>query len=64
MMMSSSRGLSQLFSRVRDTATWHRLGDTTLVLNVHEKTHPCEQRFEKKGATQTDAENLVNWRQH
>ena len=23
------------------------------------KTHPCKQGFEKKGATQTDAENLV-----
>ena len=28
--------------------------------HVHEKTHPCKQGFEKKGATKTDAENLVN----
>ena len=28
--------------------------------HVHEKkTHPCKQGFEKMGATQTDAENLV-----
>ena len=29
--------------------------------HVHEKnTHPCKQGFEKKGATQTDAENMEN----
>ena len=52
------RGLSELFSRARDTASETRLSCS----HVHEKTHLCKQGFEKKVATQTDAENLVNSR--
>ena len=40
----------------RSTGSETRLSCT----HVHEKTHPCKQGFEKKGATQTDAENLEN----
>ena len=62
MMMTSSRGLSQLFSRVHVTQQRSTGSKTRLSCShVHEKnTHPCKQGFEKKGATQTDAENMEN----
>ena len=52
-MMTSSRGLSQLFSRASKT----RLSCS----HVHEKnTHPRKQVFEKKETIQFDAENMEN----
>ena len=48
MMMSSSRGLSPLFQRARDTATWHRLGDTTLVLGMYMKRPTLANKGSRK----------------
>ena len=62
-MMTSRRGLSQFncfharVTQQRGTGSKTRLSCS----HVHEKnTRPCKQGFEKKEATQADAENMEN----
>ena len=60
--MLSSNGLSQLFFHASVTQQRSNGSDKRFSRShVHEKkqTHPCKQGFEKKGATQIDAENLM-----
>ena len=55
MMMSSSNGLSQLFSRARVTQQRSTGSETRFSCSHVHETDPCKQGFEK-----TDAENLVD----